>query len=1141
MNTTLGHKTLLVPAQSAQKVTSRYKWLSLDLAEPSLGAPLVLPLSSTDTFILSSNNLGSIRGWAPYSPFDAENLVVTNLSAKSIITNFLSAISATFINRVTENQNVTGTLTVAGTLRVRDNLTADRAFFNYLSARDFDLGPGDIGNIYSKLVDSDVGTFRLLDAENLKFISLSGDGRNLNPVGELIFNREQRTARMFTIALPISGSNNFYFGASAGTFATSNANDNIFIGNQAGFINLSGDDNIFLGKYSGFRNLSSHNIYIGSNAGANNETGGDNVVIGKNSGATSNESFAVSGKNMVVIGNDNAINNGNNVVLGSNNNTGFNRDIIVLGHNKVTEYNGDVIIGNSTIKPATNYLALQPFNASLTAVANTMINNAYAGFGTNTVSSYNVFVGPGAGAQNTTGRGNVNVGPQAGQNNSTGINNVNIGTLTSSTANSGNYNIALGYNTTNNSYDNTIVFGRNAYADRDNRFIVASPTTQVEGTVYGTLSATTRLFSPRIDAFEMFTTSLTSLSHILQVFKTNVYVSTLSGLTSTDFLFLTGALEAGSLSARTLSGDGSAINPIGPFRYDRSKDNISLFQSSTRSITGGSGNILFGSSAAPVLQSGASNIIMGNNAGLIFNSGNSNVILGSSAGRFATVTSENVLIGREAGYNMTTGFTNTVIGTIAGFNLTTGQSNAFYGANAGRSTTTGSNNIAIGEYSLNNNTIGHNNIALGAGSGTTTNSLSNVVVLGTNATASASNQFIVGSWTHPVTGRIFGPLTVDSLSARTQVRTLSVFTSKLFVESFDVGSFNLDSFTATNIATQNLTANNAILSGDGYGLNPVGLLKFNRQNKNAGMFNLDLVPRGGSNNLAFGDNAGKGLYKGDANIYIGANAGSVSDVLSEAVSAVQVTNAGNFVIQANGYFVVSFLGSGTRPASAEVVPFLVQAGRWGVERIDVTDNGAGYTTTPAVSVRYFNSSGVLQNPDTQAIVNAVLHDTRADNTIVIGNSAQGAAFSNSLVLGSYAKATSDNSFVVGSEVQPYTSGVVNSPLDVRGHFSATTKSFLIDHPTKKGKKLQYGSLEGPELGVYCRGKTNKSTIKLPKVWQHLVHEDSITVQLTPMGKHQNLYIASCNNQQVHVGNVQGFYFYTIYAERKDVLKLKVEV
>ena len=43
-----------------------------------------------------------------------------------------------------------------------------------------------------------------------------------------------------------------------------------------------------------------------------------------------------------------------------------------------------------------------------------------------------------------------------------------------------------------------------------------------------------------------------------------------------------------------------------------------------------------------------------------------------------------------------------------------------------------------------------------------------------------------------------------------------------------------------------------------------------------------------------------------------------------------------------------------------------------------------------------------------------------------------------------------------------------------GNFSAVTKQFLIDHPTKPGFKLAHGNLEGPEHGIYIRGKSEIS-------------------------------------------------------------------
>jgi hypothetical protein len=120
-------------------------------------------------------------------------------------------------------------------------------------------------------------------------------------------------------------------------------------------------------------------------------------------------------------------------------------------------------------------------------------------------------------------------------------------------------------------------------------------------------------------------------------------------------------------------------------------------------------------------------------------------------------------------------------------------------------------------------------------------------------------------------------------------------------------------------------------------------------------------------------------------------------------------------------------------------------------------------------------------------------------------------------------------------------------LQVNGSFAATTKSFVIDHPTKPGRQLRYGSLEGPENGVYVRGRLKgTNTIELPDYWTKLVDPDSITVTLTPVGKHQKLFVEDIADNKVTVGN-DGLFakgidcFYTVWAERADVEKLQVEI
>jgi hypothetical protein len=120
-------------------------------------------------------------------------------------------------------------------------------------------------------------------------------------------------------------------------------------------------------------------------------------------------------------------------------------------------------------------------------------------------------------------------------------------------------------------------------------------------------------------------------------------------------------------------------------------------------------------------------------------------------------------------------------------------------------------------------------------------------------------------------------------------------------------------------------------------------------------------------------------------------------------------------------------------------------------------------------------------------------------------------------------------------------------LTLTGALQAATKSFLIPHPTKPGMQLRYGSLEGPENGVYIRGKLKgKSKIELPEYWTKLVDPDSITVTLTPIGKHQKLYVEDIADNVVTVAN-DGLFageincFFVVYGERVDVDKLVVEI
>jgi len=110
-----------------------------------------------------------------------------------------------------------------------------------------------------------------------------------------------------------------------------------------------------------------------------------------------------------------------------------------------------------------------------------------------------------------------------------------------------------------------------------------------------------------------------------------------------------------------------------------------------------------------------------------------------------------------------------------------------------------------------------------------------------------------------------------------------------------------------------------------------------------------------------------------------------------------------------------------------------------------------------------------------------------------------------------------------------------------GGRSAGAKSFDIKHPSKDGHRLRHICIEGPESAVFYRGRLkNQKKIVLPSYWKDLVDVDSITVQLQPIGAHQDIIVKRWDDENVYLqaqGGLPINCFYHVYAERKDIEKL----
>ena len=109
---------------------------------------------------------------------------------------------------------------------------------------------------------------------------------------------------------------------------------------------------------------------------------------------------------------------------------------------------------------------------------------------------------------------------------------------------------------------------------------------------------------------------------------------------------------------------------------------------------------------------------------------------------------------------------------------------------------------------------------------------------------------------------------------------------------------------------------------------------------------------------------------------------------------------------------------------------------------------------------------------------------------------------------------------------------------------ASPKKFDIVHPSQEGMRLAHACIEGAEVAIYHRGRVrNEKEIILPDYWKDLVHMNSISVQLQPIGAHQDIIIKRWDDEKIYLQSKSGIpidCFFHVYAERKDINPLVVE-
>ncbi|HEY0460641.1 MAG TPA: tail fiber domain-containing protein [Pyrinomonadaceae bacterium] len=195
------------------------------------------------------------------------------------------------------------------------------------------------------------------------------------------------TGAGFQAGLNNTGTDNSFFGQSAGQQSDSGSN-NSFFGATAGYLNGGGSENSFFGYLSGNDSQGNKNSFFGVRAGLGNGTGNSNSLFGYNAATVG----ALS--NATAIGANSQVNQSNALILGSIN--GVNNSLV------------DTNVGIGTITPTFKLQVFDSSNKGLRVQTN-VLGGTVASFGTSGAFQIDA-AGTAGGRLNILENGNVGLG-----------------------------------------------------------------------------------------------------------------------------------------------------------------------------------------------------------------------------------------------------------------------------------------------------------------------------------------------------------------------------------------------------------------------------------------------------------------------------------------------------------------------------------------------------------------------------------------------------------------------------------------------------------------------------------------------------------------------------------------------------------
>ena len=548
-------------------------------------------------------------------------------------------------------------------------------------------------------------------------------------------------------------------GRGGGSIAT-----NTVLGTGAGAANTTGANNIFVGSAAGdVVTTGSRNIAIGSDALGAGVTANDNIAIGHNALDASTTGF-----NNVALGVD---------ALGALTTGSYN--MAVGGALKaVTIGVNNVAIGQSaavTLTTGGNNIAIGTYAlyyAATSSEGNTIIGHAAGGAGAaaGSIQNYNTFIGGLAGNKTTTGSSNVGVGYQALRESTTGTRNV-----------------GLGYNA---------LYGLTSGVD-----CVAIGTQAADALTTGSrnIAIGTDALGAGVTTSDCIAIGYNAL--LLNRGDNNVAVGNyaLDALTTGINNVGVGSNAAGAVT----TGSGNFAMGTNALKVATTvSDNVAIGKDALQAkTTSGDGNIAIGTSALYRATTAQTCTAIGYQSqfGSASVTGQANSSLGYNSMVSISSASYNSALGTNSLYSATTALQNTAVGVEALYAIIASSNNSGIGIRSLGYSTVGSNNTAIGYYAgafkgtttAQHTTSGDGNVYIGYQSKASADSVTNEIVIGTNALGLGSNTAVIGATTQTA-ATIYGLVNAPGgISATTGVFSSHITTPTIYNTNFNSNYIDL--------------------------------------------------------------------------------------------------------------------------------------------------------------------------------------------------------------------------------------------------------------------------------------------------------------------------------------------------------------